>query len=48
MFSYSARGVKRIMTLRDMDELRLEKEIRGKNIRHISNLNSKAPRKEAS
>lgn len=48
MFSYSVRGVKRIITLRDTDQLRLEKEIRGKTIRHISNLNSKAPQKEAS
>lgn len=34
-------GVKRIIPPREVDKLRLEKGIRGRNRRHISNLKSK-------
>lgn len=41
-------GVKRIIPLREMDKLRLEKGIRGRKRRHISNLKSKTLEKQAS
>lgn len=47
MCSYSVHGVERIITLRKMDKSRLEKGIRGKNIRYISNLKPKALEKES-
>lgn len=41
-------GVKRIIPLREMDKFRLEKGIRGRKRRHISNLKSKTLEKQAS